>query len=93
VQSSNYYKDAAIFRFTDEEGTVKVASESEFITIYTKRNGDPFWRSIECVQTCIKTKLGLGKHVHVEFAAKVPIGSIGELDLVFNFKRFGAKIQ
>ena len=66
-QQTMHYKDAAILRFSDEIHSVKVVNESEFINEFRRRNNDPLWKSLECIQTCIKSRFGLGKHFFVDF--------------------------
>jgi hypothetical protein len=60
-----HYKDAAIMRFTD--GYVKVTNETEFINEFRRRANDGFWKTLESIQTCIKSKIGLGKHIFIPF--------------------------
>ena len=31
------------------------------------------WNAIECIQTCIKTNLGLGKHLPIHFSMQVDL--------------------
>ncbi len=60
-------------RFKD--GSVKVANESEFIREFQRKAIDPYWKSLECIHTCINSKFGVGKHYFVPFKASLLIGS------------------
>ncbi|CDW75762.1 UNKNOWN [Stylonychia lemnae] len=68
-ENQQHYKDAAILR--DNDGCVKVENESEFISEFRRRANDPFWKSLECIQTCVKSKVGLGKHIFIPFKVEV----------------------
>lgn len=63
------FRDAAVFRYVD--GNVKVMNEGEFIKEFKRRNNDLFWRTLECIQTCIKSKVGLGRHFFIPFKVKI----------------------
>lgn len=34
---------------------------------FTRKFTDPFWSTIECIQTCVKSSQGIGKHFPVPF--------------------------
>lgn len=36
-------------------------SDTEFINEFKRSKSNPFWLTISCIQTTIKTKVGLGK--------------------------------
>jgi hypothetical protein len=86
-----YYRDAAIFRYDDEK--VKVVSEIEFINEFKRRANDPFWASVQYIQTTIKSRIGLGKPYIFTFNApcykRDTNGNIGQSydgDLNFDYK-------
>lgn len=60
-----------MLRFIDEYETVKVANETEFINEFRRRANDAFWKSLECIQTCVKSKIGLGKHIFIAFKVQI----------------------
>lgn len=68
-EKSAHFKDAGILRFVD--GTVKVTNEAEFINEFRRRANDSFWKTLECIQTAIKNKIGLGKHYFVPFKVEI----------------------
>lgn len=35
------------------------------------KNTSPFWSSVECIQTCIKARCGLGRHIPINFKLKM----------------------
>ena len=98
-----YYKDAIIIRFAKEAGdqeerqVVRVVSDTEFINEFKRRTNDPFWKSIDAIQTTVKAKIGLGKpfiftfnspcYKKDPFSGKVIQSYEGELH--FDFKQFG----
>ena len=96
-ESSIYYKDTAIFRFVDE--AVKVVRDTEFINEFRRRANDAFWEHVDCIQTCIKAKTGIGVPIFVHFLAPInenePTKPIvynfldepGNEDLVFAYKQ------
>lgn len=64
---SLYYKDVAIFRFLDS--TAQVFSDSNFLNIFYKRPNSPYWKTLDYVQTNIKSKIGIGKPIYIKFYA------------------------
>ena len=62
------------------------------------------WRAIECVQTCIKTSLGLGKHLPISFSMQLDLDQQKTLltqlnqlhvktSLEYNYKEIGAEYE
>lgn len=53
---------------SDNHQTVKALNEKDFNTLSdTIKRTNPFWQGVECIQTCIKSKKGFGKHVFVKY--------------------------
>ena len=65
-EKSIYYKDTAIFRFMDEQA-VKVVRDTEFINEFKRRANDPYWDTLDCIQTSVKARTGLGKPLFVHY--------------------------
>ena len=59
----------ALIRFADEHKAVKAVKDAEFLLEFQRRANDDFWTTIECFQTCYKTKFGVGKPIRIEFYA------------------------
>jgi hypothetical protein len=64
-----YYKDSAIMRFHDD--LVKVVRETEFINEFRRRANDDYWKLVNCIQTCVKAKTGVGSPVFLHFVAPI----------------------
>ena len=67
---SIYYKDVALFRFVDEDA-VKVVRDTEFMNEFRRRANDTYWDSIDCIQTCVKAKTGIGQPLFMHFLAPI----------------------
>ena len=50
---------------------VKVVKDTEFINEFRRRANDEFWRTVDCIQTSIKAKTGIGVPVFVNFFAPI----------------------
>lgn len=50
---------------------VKVVRDSEFINEFRRRANDEFWRTVDCIQTSVKAKTGIGHPVFVSFFAPI----------------------
>lgn len=76
---------------------MRVLSDTEFINEFKRSKSNPFWQTIQSIQTTIKTKLGLGKPFTFTFNAPCykrdsVSGNVvqcydGEIE--FDFKQFG----
>lgn len=67
-KKSALYQDTAMVRFrTNNE--VKVLKDNEFINEFSIRPNDGYWKTIEVVQTCTKSKTGSGQPIFVHFFA------------------------
>lgn len=52
----------------------RVANErdfSQFMETYKASHKD--WQSLECIQSCIKSKFGLGRHIPIQFCMELDI--------------------
>jgi len=50
----------------------RVVSETEFARLMDSyKPGAKEWRAIECIQTCVKARFGLGKHIPIHFRAQL----------------------
>lgn len=62
-----FYKDVAIFRFLDNKA--QVFSDSNFLNIFYKRPNSPYWKTLDYVQTNIKSRVGIGRPIFIKFYA------------------------
>ena len=50
----------------------KVVNESEFNRIMdSSKSNLKEWASLDCIQSCIKAKHGLGKHIPIDYRAEL----------------------
>jgi hypothetical protein len=75
------------------DGSVKVANEPEFINEFRRRANDSFWKTLECIQTAIKSKIGLGKHFFIPFKVEIKDKSKAECELKYNYKKPGQEYE
>jgi len=74
----------AIIRFDD--GAVKVVKGNEFLTEFQRRQNDPWWTTIECIQTCVHSKRGIGQLLNIQFFAPLcPYDA--DKPVLFDFKK------
>lgn len=52
-----------------------------------KSKKNDFWKSVECIQTCLKTQIGIGHHLIVPFEANVKKEDPFE-PINYDYKRF-----
>jgi len=45
--------------------------EKEFINEFSRRPNDPYWLTVNCIQTSIKSKTGVGHPVFIHFMAPI----------------------
>ena len=50
-------------------GDVKIMTEKAFTTDFMRPVNHPFWKSLDVVQTCAKSKIGCGKFLYIHFFA------------------------
>ena len=50
---------------------VKVVNEAQFINMMEEKATSRQWRALECIQTCVKSRRGLGKHIPVNFEMQI----------------------
>lgn len=56
------YSDMAVIRYIQSD---KIASQEEFYKLMDFKPNAPVWHSINCIQSCIKATIGLGKHIPI----------------------------
>ena len=78
ASDTNLSKDIAIVRYALDPEKYKqrtigdncqVVNEQTFLAIMNKSKKNDYWKSVECIQTCLKTSLGIGHHFIVQFEA------------------------
>ena len=52
-----------------------------------KSRKNDYWKTVECIQTCLKTSLGIGHHFIVQFEANVRKEDPFE-PLIYDYKKF-----
>lgn len=51
------------------QASVKVVRDTEFINEFRRRANDDFWKTIDCIQTTVKAKTGIGHPIFYPFFA------------------------
>lgn len=63
----------------------RVANEREFSQFMeTYKATTKEWQSLECIQSCIKTKSGLGKYIPIHFRMEVDITAESKIEEEMN---------
>lgn len=88
---SAHFKDAAIMRFLD--GSVKVTNETEFINEFRRRANDQFWKQLDSIQTCVKSKIGIGRHIFIPFKVQIHKNDTLDQDIVYSYQKFGKEYE
>lgn len=65
---SFYYRDLVIVRYKENQ-RAQVINETQFIKMFLLRNNDPFWRTVDYIQTNVKSQVGLGTPIVIKFYA------------------------
>jgi hypothetical protein len=50
---------------------VKVVSELEFMSEFRRRTSDDFWKHVNSIQTCVRSKIGCGEPIIINFLAPI----------------------
>ena len=90
-EKTSQFKDACIIRFLD--GTAKILNEIDFIKEFKRSKSSSYWKTIECIQTCIKSKIGMGHHIYIDYKVKVSQDLGVEQQLAYDYKRYGSKYE
>jgi hypothetical protein len=69
------YVNAHTAQNTRKEPIDRIVNEAEFSKFFDgiKQEKKDIIASIECIQTCVKSKIGLGRHIPVHFRAELDI--------------------
>ena len=90
-KKSAFYQDTAMVRYrvTKERPNyeVKVLKDNEFINEFQIRPNDQYWKTIEVIQTCTKSKTGCGTPIFVHYFAPLDEESPSE-DIVYDLSKF-----
>lgn len=54
-----------MIRFTD--GTIKILNDTELFDEFKRRGIDPYWSTLNSIQTAVKSKIGNGKPINFTF--------------------------
>lgn len=68
---------------------MQVVSDTGFMNTFLKRANDDYWKSISCIQTNIKSKLGCGTPIIIKFYAPINIDEPSE-EIIYDFKSLGS---
>ena len=52
---------------------ILIANENQFVQEITRKQNDPEWKNIKCIQTCIKSKNGIGINYYIKFRLMIPV--------------------
>jgi len=63
---SFFYRDLAVIRYFKNQ-RAQVIQENKFIKIFLLRNNDPFWRTVDYIQTNVKSQVGIGTSIVIRF--------------------------
>ncbi|CAI2381583.1 unnamed protein product [Moneuplotes crassus] len=80
--------DAAIYWYRD--GRTKVATDNELAESLKLRSIDSFWKQIYCIQTIVRSKVGLGKPIFVKFVAPIDLNNPENM-IEYDYKSFKAE--
>ena len=65
-----------------------MVNETGFMNTFQRRRNDPFWKTVSCVQTNIKSKTGCGKPYIIKFYAPLNPDD-PESEVEFDYKNVG----
>ena len=68
---------------------IRPFNEVEFLKIMAKRTNDEYWKTINFIQTWIKSKIGIGNHIVIDFYARINQKKHSR-HIQYNFRRFKA---
>lgn len=77
---------------TTKQGTVQVLGDNGFMYLFQKRFSDEMWKSMMCIQTNVKSQIGLGYPIHIDFYAPVDIND-PEKQIFYNYRDVGDDLQ
>ena len=97
------YKDVAIVRFchmaADEKtldrtrsAATQVLGENGFMYLFQKKYSEKIWRNMLCIQSNIKSMLGCGFLIHVNFYAPIDLEH-PESPITYNFRDLGEDLN
>jgi hypothetical protein len=67
-----YYQDAAVVRYRNKQDGVMIHTDTTFFNLFNKyRPNNPFWKEVELIQTCIKSKWGNGEQFKIQYYAPI----------------------
>lgn len=98
---SNYYRDLVLVQYNAtakdmyQKGKAKVfhkylhaLNEHDFLRLMNKSQNDESWKRVDFIQTCLKTRIGYGRRITINFFAKMNDKKL-EHALNYNYKRYG----
>jgi len=97
------YKDVAIVRFcqmdADEKtldltksAATQVLGENGFMYLFQKKFSEKIWQNMLCIQSNVKSMLGCGFPIHVNFYAPINL-SHPEAPITYNFRDLGEDLD
>ena len=64
---------------------VKVVGETEFMEECRRRANAEYWKQVQCIQTTVKARIGLGEPIDVHFEAPIDPES-PDSTMVYDYK-------
>ena len=67
---------------------LKLLTKLNLFKIFLQRNNDPFWKTVDYVQTNIKSQVGIGTPIVIKFYADLE-NKNDDNRLIYDHERFG----
>lgn len=83
-----YYRDLVIIRYLEDQ-RAQIIHEKQLINTFLLRNNDPYWRTIDYIQTNVKCQIGLGVPITIKFFADLTPDPHLPSRLLYDFNQFG----
>lgn len=83
-----FYRDIALIRYVSDEHA-QMVNEKQFTKIFLLRNNDPYWRTVDYVQTNVKAKIGIGIPIVIKFYADLEEDPNNLHRLTYDYKKYG----
>ena len=80
-----FYRDIALIRYVSDDHA-QIFNEKQFINTFLLRNNDPYWRTVDYVQTNVKAKIGIGIPIVIKFYADLDDNSMNNHRILYDYK-------
>lgn len=85
---SFFYRDLVLVRYKESQ-RAQIINEKQFINIFLLRNNDPYWKTVDYVQTNVKCQVGLGTPIVIKFYADLEQDPENPQRLKYDFEKYG----